>query len=139
MHFSFFQSNKIRELVLLNSDSTNTVFCSKEYISNIIKLESPLVLRSNRGETKTSYICDVPYLGTQWYNKNAITNIISLANITKHFRVTMDTLNKKSLIVYLPDKIAKFPQIHGGLFARNPMVMKKENKNIQLTSILKKK
>ena len=73
----------------------------------------------------------------QWDNENTLTNIISLDDITEHFRVTMDTQNNKSFIVYLPDKIAKFPQMHGGLYARKPMITKIRNKDILLTSILK--
>ena len=37
LHFSFFQSNEMRELVLLDSDSTDTVFCNRNYVTNIRK------------------------------------------------------------------------------------------------------
>ena len=46
----------------------------------------------------------------------------------------MDTNNKKSFTVYLPDKTIKFPQLRGGLYARSPQESKP---SFQLTSILK--
>ena len=78
----------------------------------------------------------MPYLGTHWYNDKTITNIISLADIAKQYRVTMNTEYDKSFTVYLPDKIVKFPQLKGGLYRRNPNTL--GNKSAQLTSILKK-
>ena len=109
MHFSFFQSNEMRDVVLLDSDSTNTMFGNKNYVSNIRKSQSPLILKTN--EITTNCVCDVSYLSNQWYNKKVITNIISLTDITKQFRVTMDTQNEKSFTFHQPDKIMKFSQM----------------------------
>ena len=136
LHFTFFQSKEMKELVLLDSDSTDTVFCNKNYVTNVRKSDKPLILKTNGGEIVTTEICDVPYLGTQWFNENAVTNIISLADIAEKYRVTMDTKDEKSFTVYLPDKTIKFPQMRGGLYARNPQESKQ---SFQLTSILKNK
>ena len=46
----------------------------------------------------------------------------------------MDTYKDKAINVHLPNKIVKFPQLKGGLYARMPQ---SENKNYQFTSILK--
>jgi hypothetical protein len=43
-----------------------------------------------------------------------------LSNMTKKFRVTMDSSKEKALLVYFPDKIVKFKQMKGGLYAMNP-------------------
>ena len=48
----------------------------------------------------------------------------------------METKNKKSFIVFLPDKTVKFPQLRGGLYARNPQESKL---SFQLSSISKNK
>ena len=136
LHFSFFQSNEMKELVLLDSDSTDTVFCNRNYVTNIRKSDKPLILKTNGGEITTTHICKVPYLGTQWINENAVTNIISLSDIAEKYRVTMDTQNEKAFTVYLPNKTIKFPQMKGGLYARNPYETKSA---FQLTSILKNK
>ena len=63
-----------------------------------------------------------------------MTNIISLADIAKKYRVTMDTYKEKAINVHLPNKIVKFPQLKGGLYARKPQ---SEDRNYQFTNILK--
>ena len=56
--------------------------------------------RHNDGNKK----CNIPHLGTHWFNENAITNIISLADISDKFRVTMDMQKEKVLIVHMDNK-----------------------------------
>ena len=64
LHFSFFQSKEMKKLVLLDSNSTDTVFCNKTYVTNIRKSDKPLILKTNSGTIVTTEICQVPYLGT---------------------------------------------------------------------------
>ena len=45
LHFSFFQSQEMKELVLLDSNSTYTVFCNRNYVTNIRKSDRPLILK----------------------------------------------------------------------------------------------
>ena len=35
IQFSFEPNNEMKELILLDSDSTSTIFCSKDYVNNI--------------------------------------------------------------------------------------------------------
>ena len=72
----------MKQLVLLDSDSTSTIFCNKDYVNNIRPAKYPLYLNTNGGQLITTYICDIPNLGTHWFNEKAITNVISLADIT---------------------------------------------------------
>ena len=105
------QQNKMHQMVLLDSDSTNTIFCNKEYVNNIRTAPKPPQIQTNGGIMKVNHICDSPYLGTQWFSKDAITNIISLADITQNYRVTMDTAKEKSMMVHLDHKKVKFSQM----------------------------
>ena len=116
-------------MVLLDSDSTNTIFCNKEYVNNTRPAPKPLEIQTNGGIMKVNHICEIPYLGTQWFSKNAITNIISLADISKNYRVTMDTDKEKAMIVHLDNRKIKFNEMPGGLYARKP----KGQKNINST------
>ena len=69
---------------------------------------------------KVNHICDIPYLGTQWFSKDTVTNIISLADITQNYRVTMNNAKEKSMMVHLDHKKVKFNQMPGGLYNRKP-------------------
>ena len=109
-------------LVLLDSDLTNTTFCNPDYVTNIQNSSKQLELRSNRGTLLTEKICDIPGLGTHWFDPQAVTNIISLADISKKYRVTLDTMKEKAMIVHLKDKLVKFNELPEGLYGREPNI-----------------
>ena len=100
-------SNKneaLRDLVLLDSDSTNTFFGNESYVNKIKKAEFPLEIQANGGTMTVTQTCKIPFLGTHWFNKNAITNRISLADISNGYYVTMDAEKERIMIVHLKDK-----------------------------------
>eukprot|EP00957_Ditylum_brightwellii_P054538 4132171-Ditylum_brightwellii.AAC.1 len=69
---------------------------------------------------ESNMICDVPKLGTFWFNKKGIKNIIALAHMTKKYCVTLDTKKEKTLIVHLRQQTVKFHQMSNGLYSMNP-------------------
>ena len=77
--------------VLLDSQSTISVFRNKNMLNNI--RQSPHVLRAitNGGYQDSNMVGDFPNLGTVWYNADSIANILSLAEVRKVCKVTMDT------------------------------------------------
>ena len=54
----------------------------------------------------------IPFLGTHWFDEGAITNIISLADLSKNYRVMMDIAKEKTIRVHLKEKQEKFSQKH---------------------------
>ena len=122
--------NDLEDLILLDSDSTNTIFCNEKYVTNIQEAKQPLEIQTNGGFMKVSKTCKIPLLGTHWFNEEAITNIISLADISEKYRVTMDTAEEKCMTVHLKDKEVKFPQLQGGLYGRRPELTKKQENKI---------
>ena len=64
IYYNFAQGYNLKDLILLDSDSTNTIFCNKNYVYNIRQSEKPLKLHTNGGELITTQICDIPFLGT---------------------------------------------------------------------------
>eukprot|EP00957_Ditylum_brightwellii_P022244 1679067-Ditylum_brightwellii.AAC.1 len=64
--------------------------------------------------------CKIPHLGTHWFNAEAITNIISLSDMTDRYKVTFDSAEDKALLVHLPHKIIHFYQMKNGLYGMNP-------------------
>jgi hypothetical protein len=120
LHCSFAQTVDMKEMILLDSDSTDTVFCNPKYVSNIRDSEDPLSISTNGGVMKSHQKCDIPHIKDVWYNENSMTNIISLKDMTNKFRVTMDSKEELALLVHMPDKIVKFNQFSDGLYAMDP-------------------
>ena len=110
----------MKNLVLLDSNSTNIIFCNEQYIANIRQAEKSLEIHTDGGSMMVTQKFKIPHLGTHWFSRNAITNIISVTDISKMFRVTMDTKKEKAFIVHMDDKKVKFLQMLGDLHARKP-------------------
>jgi hypothetical protein len=84
----------MREVILLDSQSTICVFCNDKLLENITKAKSPLQLRSN-GRTMLLTKQDTinNYNQKVWYSADAITNILSLKNLKKQYQVTYNSDN----------------------------------------------
>ena len=115
----------MREVILLDSQSTICVFCNKKLLATISKAKSPLRLRSNEGSmllTKEARIDN--YNQKVWYSVDAITNIFSLKNVKKRCHVTYDS-DDGYFVVHqeefgLPEII--FREHESGLYYYDPRV-----------------
>jgi Reverse transcriptase (RNA-dependent DNA polymerase) len=109
-HFCFHQDDsdspdhpKIsRSWILLDSESTVSIFNNKKFLKNIRHCgnEQGLRIYSNGGHQDTHMVGDLPGFGQVWYNENSLANILSLAEVRKVCRVTMDTSKAAEIIVY---------------------------------------
>jgi hypothetical protein len=52
------------------------------------------------GHQDTHLVGDLPGFGQVWYNEKSLANILSLAEVRKICRVTMDTSEAAELVVY---------------------------------------
>ena len=88
--------------ILLDSESTVSIFCNKRLLKNIRHCGDPDGLRiySNGGHQDTHLIGDLPGFGVVWYIKQSLVNILSLAAVRKICRVTMDTSEEAALVVH---------------------------------------
>ena len=84
------QSVNMRELILLDTDSTYKFLYNLKYVSNIQYSDNPLSIMTNGGLMKLHQKCIIPYINNVWYNGNSINNIISVKDTTAKFLVTMD-------------------------------------------------
>ncbi len=103
----------LRNVLLLDNQSTFDLCCNNTFASKIIKAENALLMMSNGGGLKITEKCNIPgYKYLVWYSKKAITNIICLKNIIKCYRVTYDSELDTTFVVHhsafgLPDLLFK--------------------------------
>ena len=103
--------------IMLDSQSTISVFNNKNMLHNIRR--SPHVLRAitNGGFQDSNMVRDFPNLGEVWYNEASIANILSLSDETKVCTVTMDSSRSLSMDVQRKDgSIMRFVEHPSGLY-----------------------
>ena len=103
--------------VLLDSQSTVSVFCNRHFLTNIRASPTPLKVFTNGGTQLSTLIGDVRNFGTVWYNPHSLANIMSLAQVRRQCRVTMDTDIEPALHVHRNDgSIMTFREYASGLY-----------------------
>jgi len=109
--------------ILLDTQSNCDIFRNQRFLCNVRKYRgSGLILRSNGGEMHTHHVGELGGYGTVWYNPNSLANILSLANVRKVFRVTMNTGPedpKPTIIVHTGHNALKFTEHSLGLYVFN--------------------
>jgi hypothetical protein len=93
----------LRNIILLNSQSTMDLFCNPNLVQNVKKSKDVMKLQSNGGTMKVNHKAPINgYDNKVWFSKDAITNIIALSNLIKQYRVTYDS-NDKMFAVHQED------------------------------------
>lgn len=86
--------------ILLDTQSSISVFKNPAMLSNIRPSAEPLTVYTNGG-SQVSHLCgDIPNLGTVWFNPQSIANILSMAQVRRVCRVTMDTAIEPTIVVH---------------------------------------
>lgn len=76
-----YNSSDMRNWILLDNESSMSIFCNPRYVDNIISIPEShpsMQVITNRGSFDVQKRAQVPYFGTVWYYKSSITNIFSL-------------------------------------------------------------
>jgi hypothetical protein len=82
----------LREVMLLDNQSTMDLFCSQALVGETYKDVSSMHLKSNGGTMVVTRKAKMPgYHKTIWFSKRAITNIIALrdSSTASHTMVTI--------------------------------------------------
>jgi hypothetical protein len=98
----------LREVVLLDSQSTIDLVCNKELVTDISKSNKNMQLKSNGGVMTINQPARMKgYANLVWFSKDAIANILALSNVIKQYRVTHDSDDKTFIVhrqsIGLPD------------------------------------
>ena len=104
--------------ILLDSQSTISVFNNPIMLTNIRKSDHTLRALTNGGHQDSDMVGDFSNLGVVWYNPRSIANILSLADIRKVCRVTLNTSSDEpALCVHrLDGSVIKFVEHDSGLY-----------------------
>ena len=97
----------MQDWILLDNQSSVTVFSNKELVENIWETDDTLTLYTNGGVLTTNQKCDIPQWGEAWFAPDGLTNIFSFAEMAARYRVTSDSAAENAFFVHLPDKKVK--------------------------------
>ena len=101
----------LRSVWLLDNQSTFDLCCNPDFAQKKRVAKRAMNMSSNGGDMRISKECKV--LGYEfwvWYTQRAMTNILSLKNLIRLYRVTYDSEKRTSFIVHreefgLPDMV----------------------------------
>jgi hypothetical protein len=132
-HVQFYQAEEMRDWILLDNESTASIFCNTNYQQDIQESSEELVLSTNGGGLKTKLTATVVgYPKQVWYNPRAITNIFAFHEMERFYRITYDSEKKKAFIVHMEKgKKNEFKQARNGLYYYKP----KESFNTQTANV----
>ena len=88
---------KLRDEILIDSQTTHDVFCNTKYVKNVRKARKDLHLSTYGGGMIISREADVlglypdRYDDTVYYDKQAITNILSFKKMAKVYCITYNS------------------------------------------------
>ncbi len=103
--------------VLLDSQSTVSVFKNRKLLTNIRNSTSKLRVHTNGGTQLSTQMGYVRNFGNVWYNPHSLANILSMAEVRKVCRITMDTSVEAAMHVHRKDgTIMKFEEYRSGLY-----------------------
>ena len=122
VHLGFYQASAMRTCILLDNESSATIFCNPDMVTNIRQTDKELTLTTNAGVLQTKMKADVPGWGEVWFDPTAMTNIFSYAQMVDRHPVTYDSTKEDAFIVHLPHKQVKFTRENGLYVYRPPYI-----------------
>ena len=121
VELQFYQASEMRDWILLDNQSSVTIFCNPNMVRNIRPSGSGVMqLATNGGSLVTSQKADLPEWGEVWYNEKAITNIFSYAEMSDRYRITYDSNKADEFVVHLPNKDVRFTRMGMNLYVFKP-------------------
>jgi hypothetical protein len=79
---------KLRDVILLDNQSTPDLFCNKKFVTNIHKVKGQMTVQSNGSELTTNLKAHVKGHGLVWFSEDALINIASMKNVASKHLIT---------------------------------------------------
>ena len=83
--------------------SPRTVPHNKKLVTRVWTTSESMNVLGNGGSITTNQKAHVRNYGDIWFDKRAITNILSLKNAQKRYRVTYDSTFNRAFVVHKPE------------------------------------
>ena len=111
--------------ILLDSESSESIFKDLSLLSNLRNGDPPLTLHTNGGDRLATKQGDYHGLGTPltvWADPTSLANILALRDVRKIARITLDTERELAFLVHLPEgEPMRFTEHDStGLYVYNP-------------------
>ena len=110
-----------KDWILLDSQSMVSVFNNASMLTNIRRSLHVLQAITIGGHKDSRLLGDFPNLGPVWFNSVSIANILSLSEVRKVCRMTMDTGHEAAMSLHcLDDSVMTFVEHESGLYVFVP-------------------
>lgn len=120
-HIAFTSSEKfdLKNVLLLDNQSTTDLFCNRKILRNIREVAGKCTVVTNGGKLVTNLKGTLKGYGDVWYHPKAITNILSLSNVKRKYKITFDSEDGDCFYVHKPEKVIRFKCTSSGLYIHN--------------------
>ena len=121
--------------ILLDTGSNISVFNNESLLTNIRASRFTQRVYTNGVHQDSTHIRHLPGFFDVWFNPESRLNILSFAEMSRKFCITMDTANESAIYVHIEEnKVIKFKEAKNGLYVLNVNPLKTKTSVINYLS-----